>query len=71
MPNKPREKPCEKIELQEYHKMYSREYYKHNRDAVLAKAKLIRQNIINETVKKWNEEKLADPNAFTPFFREN
>jgi hypothetical protein len=70
MPNKPREKPCEKIELKEYNKMYSREYYKYNKDAILAKAKLIKQNSIIEEVKAWKEDKLNDLNAFNPF-REN
>jgi hypothetical protein len=48
-------------------KKYSRAYYKKNRDAILAKYKLAKQNAIVDEVKKWKTDKLQDPNAFNPF----
>jgi len=67
MPYKKREKPCEKIEPVIEEKTYCRAYYKNNRDAILAKYKLAKQNAIVEEVKAWKQQKLADINAFNPF----
>jgi hypothetical protein len=67
MPYKQREKPCEKIEPVIEEKTYCRAYYKNNRDAILAKYKLNKQNAIVEEVKAWKEQKLNNPDAFNPF----
>ena len=67
MPYKQREKPCIKIEPVIEEKTYCRAYYKNNRDAILAKYKLNKQNAIIEEVKAWKEQKLNNPDAFNPF----
>jgi hypothetical protein len=69
MPYWTKEKPCEKIEPP-IERVYSRDYYKYNRDKILLKYKLAKQNVIVDEVKKWKEDKLKDDNAFFPF-REN
>ena len=68
MPSKywTKEKPCEKSEPP-VEKVYSRDYYKYNRDKILLKYKLAKQNAITDEVMKWKEQKLADPEAFNPF----
>jgi len=70
MPRKPKEKMqvCQKIEIDLEHKIYNRDYYKKNRDLIAAKYKQIKQNLLYEEVKNWKEEKLNDPNAFSPFY---
>jgi len=67
MPYWTKEKPCIKIEPVIEDKVYSRAYYKKNRDAILAKYKLAKQNLIVEEVKKWKEDMLNNPDAFNPF----
>jgi hypothetical protein len=67
MPYWTKERQCEKIEPVIEEKKYSRAYYKKNRDAILAKYKLDKQNAITNEVMKWKQEKLADLNAFNPF----
>jgi hypothetical protein len=67
MPYWCKERQCEKIEPVIEDKVYSRAYYKKNRDAILAKYKLAKQNAIVDEVKKWKTDKLQDPNAFNPF----
>jgi len=70
MPRKPKEtmQNCEKIEIALEHKIYNRDYYKKNRDLIAAKYKQIKQELLYEQVKNWKEEKLKDPNAFSPFY---
>jgi hypothetical protein len=67
MPYWTKERQCEKSEAVIEEKKYSRAYYKKNRDAILAKYKLDKQNAIVDEVKKWKTDKLQDPNAFNPF----
>jgi hypothetical protein len=67
MPYWTKERQCEKSEPVIEEKKYSRAYYKKNRDAILAKYKLDKQNAIVDEVKKWKTDKLQDPNAFNPF----
>lgn len=71
MPNKPKEKQCEKIIEPPKKQMYSKDYYQYNKNKILEKYKLNKQNLIVEEVKAWKEKKLNDPNAFNPFFKEN
>lgn len=69
MPSKywTKERQCEKIEPVIEEKVYSRAYYKKNKDAILAKYKLDKQNAIVDEVKAWKEKMLKDDNAFFPF----
>ena len=67
MPYWTKERQCEKSELVIEEKKYSRAYYKKNRDAILAKYKLDKQNAITDQVMKWKEKMLKDDNAFFPF----
>jgi len=69
MPYWTKEKPCEKSEPP-VEKVYSRDYYKYNRDKILLKYKLAKQNAIEDEIKAWKEKMLKDDNAFFPF-REN
>ena len=66
MPRKTREGliPYEEQDQKEYHRLY----YKKNRDLIAAKYKQIKQNLLYEEVKNWKQEKLNDPNAFSPFY---
>jgi hypothetical protein len=68
MPSKywTKERPCQQIEPPQ-EKVYSRDYYKYNRDKILLKYKLDKQNAIVDEVKKWKEDMLNNPNAFNPF----
>lgn len=66
MPYWTKERQCEKIEPP-IERVYSRDYYKYNRDKILLKYKLAKQNAIVDEVMKWKEQKLADINAFNPF----
>jgi predicted amidophosphoribosyltransferase len=66
MPYWTKEKPCE-TKPPPVERVYSRDYYKYNRDKILLKYKLAKQTLIVDEVKKWKEQKLNDPNAFNPF----
>ena len=66
MPYWTKEKPCE-TKPPPIERVYSRDYYKYNRDKILLKYKLDKQNAIVDEVKAWKEKMLKDDNAFFPF----
>jgi hypothetical protein len=66
MPYWTKERQCIKSEPP-VEKVYSRDYYKYNRDKILLKYKLAKQNAIVDEVKAWKEKMLKDDNAFFPF----
>jgi len=67
MPYWTKERQCEKSDPVIEEIKYSRAYYKKNRDAILEKYKLAKQNAIVDEVKAWKEKMLKDDNAFFPF----
>ena len=57
-------KPYEPIDQKEY----NTEYYRRNREKILAKIKLAKANSIANEVLKWKETKLNSPHCFCPFY---
>ena len=66
MPYWTKERQCE-TKPPPIERVYSRDYYKYNRDRILLKYKLAKQNAIVDEVKAWKEKMLKDDNAFFPF----